>query len=254
MFRPRVIPILLLKGQGLVKSVKFKEHRYIGDPINAVKIFNDLQADELVFLDILASREKRTISLDFVRNVGDEANMPFAVGGGIRTIKDIKTIINAGAEKVIINTFSVENPDFIRKASETFGSSTITVSLDVKKRIFGSEQIFTMGGTKPTGLDPVVCAQLMEEKGAGEIIINSIEFDGMMSGYNLVLAEKISKSVTIPVVVVGGAGNLAHMKEVLEKTYVSAVGAGSMFVYHGSRRAVLINYPTQSQLLSLIKK
>ena len=137
MFRPRVIPILLLKGKGLVKSVKFKNHRYIGDPINAVRIFNDFKADELVFLDIIASIEKRTISLDFVRNVGDEANMPFSVGGGIRSIRNIRDIINCGAEKVILNTYAVENPDFIKKASEEFGSTTIVISMDVKNKIFG---------------------------------------------------------------------------------------------------------------------
>ncbi|MBN2396140.1 MAG: imidazole glycerol phosphate synthase subunit HisF [Candidatus Atribacteria bacterium] len=253
MYRPRVIPILLLKGQGLVKSVKFKDYRYIGDPINAVKIFNDLKVDELVFLDILASKEKRTVSLDFVRNVGEEANMPFAVGGGIKTIQDIKEIINAGAEKVIINSYSVENPDFIRQASDVFGSSTIVVSIDVKKKFLGKEQVYILGGLKSTGLDPVAFARLMEEKGAGELIINSIEQDGMMVGYDIDLVEKIAKAIHIPVVAVGGAGNLEHMSEVLNKTYASAVGAGSMFVYHGPRRAVLVNYPSQQQLLSLIK-
>jgi cyclase len=253
MYRPRVIPILLLRGQGLVKSVKFKDYRYIGDPINAVKIFNDLKADELVFLDILASKEKRTVSLDFVRNVGEEANMPFAVGGGIKTIQDIKEIINAGAEKVIINSYAAENPDFISQASAVFGSSTIVVSIDVKKKFLVKEQIYILGGSKSTGIDPVSFAQLMEEKGAGELLINSIEHDGMMSGYDIALVEKIAKAIHIPVVAVGGAGNLEHMTEVLNKTYASAVGAGSLFVYHGARRAVLVNYPSQQQLLSLIK-
>lgn len=253
MFRPRVIPILLLQGQGLVKSVKFKDYRYIGDPINAVKIFNDLKADELVFLDILASKEKRTISLDFIRNVGEEANMPFAVGGGIRTIRDIKEIINAGAEKVIINTYAIESPDFIVKSSDIFGSSTIVVSIDVKRNYWGKEQTYILGGSKSTGIDPVSFAQLMEEKGAGEIILNSIEQDGMMNGYDLVLLQKIAKAVQIPVVAVGGAGNFSHMSHALKNTYISAVGAGSMFVYHGSRKAVLVNYPSQKELLSIIK-
>ena len=143
MFRPRIIPVLLLKGNGLVKSIKFKDYRYIGDPINAVKIFNDLKADELIFLDILASKQNRCISLDFVRKVGEEANMPFAVGGGIRTIKDIKGIINTGAEKVVINSYAVENPEFIKKASDEFGSSTIVVSMDVKKKLFAKKQLYT---------------------------------------------------------------------------------------------------------------
>ena len=131
MFRPRVIPVLLLKNLGLVKSIKFKDYNYIGDPINAVKLFNDLRADELVFLDILASKEKRTVQLSFVQKVGDECNMPFSVGGGIKTISDIKQILNAGAEKVIINSYAAENPEFIKEASMEFGSSTIVVSIDV---------------------------------------------------------------------------------------------------------------------------
>jgi cyclase len=252
MYRPRVIPILLLKGQGLVKSVKFKDYRYIGDPINAVKIFNDLKADELVFLDILASKEKRTISLDFVRNVGDEANMPFAVGGGIRTIENIKEIINAGAEKVIINTFAVENPEFIKEASDEFGSSTIIVSIDVKKKLFGNKQVYTLGGSKSTGKNPVEFAKLMEEKGAGEIIINSIDKDGTMSGYDLELIKEVASAVDIPVVAAGGPGELSDFSKAVKESYASAVAAGSMFVYHGTRRAVLINYPTNKELINIL--
>jgi imidazole glycerol-phosphate synthase subunit HisF len=140
MFRPRVIPVLLLKDNVLVKSVKFKDYKYIGDPINAVRIFNGFNADELVFLDIEASKKKRLISLEFVKNVGEEANMPFAVGGGIRSLDDIRSIINAGAEKVIINSYAAENPDFIYSASDTFGSSTICVCIDVKKSLLGKNK------------------------------------------------------------------------------------------------------------------
>lgn len=247
MFRPRVIPILLLKGLGLVKSIKFKDYRYIGDPINAVKIFNDLKADELVFLDIMASKEKRSISLDFVRNVGDEANMPFAVGGGIHSIKEIKEIINAGAEKVIINTYAAENPDFIKQASDIFGSSTIVVSIDVKKKFLGKKQVYTFGGSKATGLNPVDFARLMEGKGAGEIIINSIENDGLMTGYDLELIEEVSIAVSVPVVAAGGAGSTNDFKPAID-SFASAVAAGSMFVYHGPRNAVLINYPDTEEL------
>jgi len=248
MFRPRVIPILLLKELGIVKSIKFKDHRYIGDPINAVKIFNDLKADELVFLDILASKEKRTISLDFVRNVGDEANMPFAVGGGIRTIQQIKEILNAGAEKVIINSYAAENPYFVKQAANEFGSSTIVISIDVKKKILGKKQVYTLGGSKATGIDPMVFSKLMEDKGAGEIIINSIEKDGLMTGYDFELVKKVSKVVTIPVVAAGGAGNYQDFERAINKSYASAVSAGSMFVYHGPRKAVLINYPNSDEL------
>ena len=158
MFRPRVIPCLLLKNLGLVKSVKFKDFRYIGDPINAVKIFNDKKADELVFLDITASDEKRNVSLKLIKDIGDECNMPFSVGGGIRTIENIKEILNAGAEKVCINSYAFENPEFIRKASETFGSSTIVISIDVKKNIFGKQNVYIYSGTKNTGVDAITHA------------------------------------------------------------------------------------------------
>lgn len=249
MFRPRVIPILLLKNLGLVKSVRFKDYRYIGDPINAVKIFNDLKADELVFLDILASKEKRTISLDFVRNVGDEANMPFAVGGGIRTIQEIKEIVNAGAEKVIINTYAVQNPDFIRHAAETFGSSTIVVCMDVKKNIFGQEKTWINNGKKSSVYTPIQYAQLMEKKGAGEIIVQSIGRDGTMHGYEIELIKKISEAVSIPVIALGGAGNISHLKEAYIDGFANGLAAGSMFVFHGTRNGVLVNYPDKKEIL-----
>jgi imidazole glycerol-phosphate synthase subunit HisF len=252
MFRPRVIPVLLLRNKGLVKSVKFTNYRYIGDPINAVKIFNDLKADELVFLDILASRENRTISLDFIKDVGEEANMPFAAGGGINNIKHIKSIISAGAEKIVLNTVAAQNPEFVKQASETFGSSTIVVCIDIKKRFLGKEQIWTYSGLKPTGISPVVFSQLMEEKGAGEIIIQSIDRDGTMLGYDLPLIRKISEAVSIPVVALGGAGNLQHMKQAYTEAYANGLAAGSMFVYHGARRGILINYPEQEEIRNII--
>jgi len=253
MFRPRVIPVLLLQNQGLVKSVKFKNHRYIGEPINAVKLFNDLRADELVFLDINASNEGRKISLDFVEKVGDECNMPFAVGGGIRTLNDIKEILNSGAEKVVINTSAGKNPEFIREAAMEFGGSTIVVCIDVKKKKFRKETTYIYSGKKSTGYDPVDFACLMQEKGAGELIIQSIEHDGTMSGYNLELIKRISDKLTIPVVACSGAGALSHLASAYYDANASALAAGSMFVFHGPRRAVLINYPDQEQLESIFR-
>jgi cyclase len=254
MFRPRVIPVLLLRGQGLVKSTRFKNHRYIGDPINAVRIFNDLKADELVFLDILATKDNRTVSLDFVKNVGEEASMPFSVGGGIKTISQIREILHAGAEKVVINSEAALNPDFIRQAADSFGSSTITVCIDVKKKLFSSEQSWIMAGTKSSGKSPVDMALEMEKKGAGELIIQSIAFDGTMQGYDIQLIKRISKAVTIPVVALGGAGTLSDFEKAVTEGYASAVAAGSLFVYHGARQAVLVNYPTQEQLAELFTR
>ncbi len=252
MFRPRVIPVLLLKNLGLVKSVQFKNYRYIGDPINAVKIFNDLKADELVFLDITASADKRLISLDFVKNVGDEANMPFSVGGGIKTIDDIKQILNSGAEKVVINTAACENQDFIKEAADVFGSSTIVVCIDVKKKFLNGYLVYTKEGQKNTGKNPVEYAKLVEEMGAGEIIIQSIDKDGTMEGYDIDLIRMVSENVTIPVVALGGAGTFNHFREAVDQGLASAIAAGSMFVYHGPRRAVLVNFPTQEELQQLI--
>ena len=248
MFRPRIIPVLLLQGNALVKSKGFKDFRYIGDPINAVKVFNDLKADELVFLDIEATKEKRTISTELVSQVGEEANMPFAVGGGIRNLDEIQNIIAKGAEKVIINTCAVENPKFIREASDNFGSSTIVVCIDVKKKFFSGEVVWRNSGSKPSKYSPKDFAKIIEENGAGEIIIQSIDKDGTMSGYDLDLVKEISTAVTIPVVALGGAGNLEHMIEAYKKGFASALAAGSLFVFQGPNKGVLINYIEKSDL------
>ncbi len=254
MFRPRVIPALLLKDLGLVKSVKFKNYNYIGDPINAVKIFNETKADELVFLDILASKEKRCIPLDFVRKVGDEANMPFAVGGGIRTRQDIRNMLTNGAEKVILNTVAVDRPEFVREASEIFGSSTIVVCIDVKKDIFGRERIASYCGSKLKSIDLIEYSQLVADFGAGELIIQSIDRDGTYEGYDVDLVKRISKSVTIPVIALGGASSYSDFYKAVSVCNASAVAAGSIFVYHGPRRAVLISYPSQKELSILFAK
>jgi cyclase len=253
MFRPRVIPVLLLKNLGLVKSVRFKNYKYLGDPINAVKLFNDMGADELAFLDIQANLKKHSISLDFVKRVGDEANMPFSVGGGIRSIEEIRQIIAAGAEKVILNTFAAKNPDFVKKASDEFGSSTIVISIDVKKTFYGKELTYIYSGTKATKHDPVSFARLMEDMGAGEIIINSIEHDGTMQGYDITLIRRISEAVKIPVVALGGAGKYDDLRKAVAEGFASAVAAGSLFVFQGPRKAVLINYPDKEELISIFK-
>jgi cyclase len=246
MFRPRVIPVLLLKNLGLVKSVGFKNFTYIGDSMNAVRIYNEMKADELVFLDIEATKQNRLISLDFVREVGEEANMPFAVGGGIKTIDDIRKITNAGAEKVIINSAAVD-VDFISNAAKEFGSSTIVVCIDVKKKLFGGLKTWTHGGQKATNYNPVEFAKLMEQNGAGELIVQSIDRDGKMEGYDVELIRSISESVSIPVVALGGAGNLNHMKEVAQIGFANGLAAGSMFVYQGANKGVLINYLSEQE-------
>ena len=254
MFRPRIIPVLLLNENHLVKSQQFRNYRYIGDPINAVRIFNELMADELVFLDISATRNKRTISYDMVKNIGEEANMPFCVGGGIRELTQIKEIISSGAEKVIIGSYAVENPGFIKKASNEFGSSTITVCIDVKKKLFGKEQVWTLNGSKPTGFDPLNFAQLMEKNGAGEIIVQSIEQDGKMNGYNLKLTKHISENLSIPTIDLGGAGKLEDLKKAFIEAGATGLAAGSLFVYYGQNKGVLINYPEKKDIQFLYEE
>jgi cyclase len=249
MFRPRIIPVLLLKNSGLVKSIRFKDHRYIGDPINAVRILNRLKADELIFLDIEASKNNRLISLDFVKDVGEEACMPFAVGGGIKSIADIKAVINAGAEKVVLNTFAAQNPDFIKEAANFFGSSAIVVCIDVKKKFLRGLRTWALNGSRATAFTPVEFAQLMEKNGVGELIIQSIDRDGTMEGYDIDLIKTVSAVVGVPVVALGGAGKEADLTEAYRKANANALAAGSLFVYQSKKRGVLINYPDKNDLI-----
>ena len=253
MFRPRVIPLLLLRGTGLVKTVKFDKYKYIGDPINAVRIFNDLEADELAFVDITATLEKRTVSIDLVKRIGDEAFMPFAVGGGITSVNDAGELLNSGAEKIIINTAAVANPGLIQEAANSFGNQSIVVSVDVRRNSLNQYEMYTHSGKNKAKVNLIDHLKRMENQGAGEILITSIDSDGMMSGYDIDLIKHVSATVSIPVIACGGAGTLAHFKEGHLRGEASALAAGSMFVYHGPRRAVLINYPTSAELIATFK-
>lgn len=248
MLRPRIIPVLLLRNNVLVKTIGFKNEKYIGDPINAVHIFNDLHADELVFLDIDAGSQQRLIDPNLVKKIGEEADMPFAVGGGIRSVEHIRQLIAAGAEKVVISSYAVENPNFIRQASNEFGSSTIAVCMDVKKKFLGSNLVWTQGGKKSSSYKPVDFAKLMEENGAGELIVQSIDKDGSMSGYDIDLIRSIAEAVTIPVVALGGAGHYEDLKDAWKNGCANGLAAGSLFVYQSKRRGVLINYPEKEYL------
>jgi cyclase len=250
MFRPRIIPVLLLKGSGLVKTVRFSKPTYLGDPINAVRLFNDYKADELIFLDINASSAGRTISKDLVRKIGDEAYMPFSVGGGISDIEQIRELLSLGAEKVVINTSVPGNLTLIEQASKNFGSQSIVVSVDVRKRIFGSYEVMIKGGRERVNLALDQYIKEIEAAGAGELMINNIDRDGTMSGYDIGLVREVSGSIRIPVIACGGAGSLADMKNVYIEGGASACAAGSLFVFHGGRKGVLINYPSKKEILS----
>ena len=248
MFRPRIIPALLLRGNGLVKTRKFADPVYVGDPINAVRIFNELRADELVFLDILATKEKRSISLDFVKKVGEEADMPFSAGGGIDTVEHIRRLLGVGAEKVVLNTHAHRNPSFVREAADAFGSSTIVVCLDIKTDWLGRRRAFVEGGGESTGKTPEEAARLMEEMGAGELIVQSITRDGTMEGYDLDLIRSIADQVSIPVVALGGAGSYKDLRRAHDEGHATGLAAGSLFVFQGPKRGVLINYPDRSEV------
>ena len=248
MYRPRIIPVLLLKDQGLVKTIRFSKPKYIGDPINAVRIFNKLKTDELVFLDIQASEKSRPISLDFVKKVAGEANMPFAVGGGIRSLETIRAILEAGAEKVIIGSYALENPDFILEASNQFGASTVCVCVDVKKPLLSrSDRVYVLNGRTKSKYGPLEFAKLLVGLGVGELIIQSIDNDGVMEGYDVSLINEISNAVPVPVIGLGGAGSIAHLEELAQSSVINGLAAGSIFVYNDRNRGVLINYPDSAK-------
>jgi len=256
MFRPRVIPCLLLKEFGLVKTIAFKDPRYIGDPINAVRIFNEKEADELLFLDIMASRRhgilggtaKGKIPLEMVAKISRECLMPLTYGGGVQTVEQIRGLFNAGVEKVAINTQALVNPGLVQEASEIFGSQSIIISIDARRGPNGRYEVFSHCGSRATGLDPVELAQRMEALGAGEIMITSIDNDGSMAGYDIALTRSIADRVGIPVIACGGAGRLEDLNAGYYEGNASALAAGSFFVYHGRKRAVLISYPTRAEL------
>lgn len=245
---PRVIPVLLLKNNGLVKTTQFKDPKYIGDSLNAVKIFNDKEVDELIFLDILATIENKKPPLELLKEIAEECFMPLSYGGGIKDIDEIREILKVGIEKVIINTQAVEKKGFIEEAVKRYGSSTICVSIDVKKNFWGKYEVYTRGGKHNTKIDPVTFAKEMDLAGAGEIMINSIDKDGTQKGYDLELINQITSNVSMPVIACGGASNLNDFSDAINKSNASAVAAGSMFVFHGKLRAVLINYPEQEEL------
>lgn len=248
MLKIRVIPALLLRDRGLVKTVHFKNPKYVGDPVNAVRIFNEKEVDELIFFDTTATIENRGPNFSLISDIASECFMPLGYGGGIRDLQDIKELFNLGIEKIVINTRAVKDPTFVKTAADTFGNQSIVVSIDVKRTLFGKYEVFTHGGAKGTGIDPVNFAKYMEEMGAGEIILTSIDRDGEMSGYDIELLKKVTSILTIPVVASGGAGRIEHFVDAILKGGAAAVAAGSFFVFSGKHRAVLITYPSEKEL------
>lgn len=250
----RVIPTLLVDGGDLYKTTKFRNPQYVGDPINAIRIFNTKEVDELVVLDITATSVGREPDLKLIRNIASECFMPLAYGGGIRTLQQIERILKLGVEKVVLNDVALTAPALINEAASAFGAQAIVVSIDVKPKFFGGYEVVAQRGKRGTGLDPFDHARAMQERGAGEIFLTAVERDGTMEGYDLKLIAKVAQGLEIPVIAAGGAGKLEDFGAAITQG-ASAVAAGAMFVFQGPHRAVLISYlrPEEITRLSLWK-
>ncbi len=253
MIQARVIPCLLLHGNGIVKTKKFKEAVYIGDPVNAVRIFSDKEADEIVILDIDASREGREPNYELIAEMAGEAFMPVAYGGGVRSLEQIRRLIRSGVEKVVINTLATESTDTIRAAVDVFGSQAIVGAVDVRTELLGGYAVVAKSATVTTKLNLKQHLQSLLQAGVGELFVNNVDRDGCMTGYDMALVRSVTQA-SVPVVVCGGAGTLAHLREAVIDGGASAVAAGSMFVFHGKHKAVLINYPKAAELQEIFSK
>lgn len=255
MLRPRIIPCLLLHNKGLVKTVNFKEGKYIGDPLNAVKIFNEKEVDELMFLDIDASVESREPDFELIRNLAMESNMPICYGGGVKTVEHAKKIISLGAEKVAVSSAAVEDATIISRMAEAVGSQSVVVVIDVKRKgFFNKYEVVIHNGKKATGLQPAEFAVKCEKAGAGEIVINNVDEDGVMKGYNISFFKEIRSAITIPMTVLGGAGKLNDISSAIKELGTIGAAAGSLFVFKGKYKAVLINYPNAEEKKALLNE
>ena len=246
--RPRIIPVLLIDNQDLIKTVQFKKPTYLGDPVNAVKIFNIKGIDELSILDISATKRGTEPDFDLLKDIATQAFMPLSYGGGIKNLEQIKKLFSSGYEKVVINTSFYENPELVRQAADYAGSQSVVVSIDVKK-VNDEYKVVIHDGQRIIEENPVEYAKRAEEYGAGEIFLNSIDNDGMMQGYDLNLVKTVVEAVSIPVVACGGAGGISDLKKVLKEGGAHAASGGSMFVYYGRLKAVLITAPTEEELI-----
>lgn len=253
MLRPRIIPCLLVKNGGLVKTVGFAHPKYVGDPINAVKIFNEKEADELVVLDVDATATGAEPDFKRIGHLAVECRMPLCYGGGIKTADQARRIIGLGVEKVAISSAAIEHPQLITQIAQAIGNQSVVVVVDVKKARGGAYEVWTHNGSKKTGKDVTTVVRDAETLGAGEIVVNSVDNDGQMKGYDLALAKRVREVTRLPMTVLGGAGSLADIAALIEACGVVGAAAGSFFVFKGTYRAVLISYPSQSQKDALIR-
>lgn len=242
MLRSRIIPSLLIHDRGLVKTRKFGNHKYVGDPINAVKIFNEKQVDELAIFDIDATVKGRAPDFELLRGIAVESRMPLCYGGGVRSAEDAVRLVSLGFEKVSISAAALERPALIGEIAEAVGSQSVVVTLDVKRSMLGKYEIYTHNGRKKTKVRLLDFVAQAEQLGAGEIVINSIDRDGMMEGYDCGLAQKVRAATGGPLTFLGGAGSTAHMQELIDDVGTVGAAAGSLFVFKGAYRAVLITY------------
>ncbi|ANF51548.1 imidazole glycerol phosphate synthase subunit HisF [Chryseobacterium glaciei] len=254
MLRPRIIPSLLIQDSGLVKTVNFKNPKYVGDPINAVRIFNEKEVDELAIFDIDATAKGLEPNYSLIERIANQSRMPLCYGGGVKTVEQAQRIFGLGIEKIALSSAVLQNPQLITQIAERVGSQSVIVVLDVKKKLFGGYEVYTHNGKKATGINPVKFVEDAQKLGAGEIIINSIDQDGVMKGYDMALIEKIREKISLPLTVLGGAGSLDHVKQVIDKHGIIGVAAGSLFVFKGVYKAVLISYPTFEEKEILIQK
>ncbi|HRG98820.1 MAG TPA: AglZ/HisF2 family acetamidino modification protein [Polyangiaceae bacterium] len=249
----RVIPCLQLVGRSLVKTVKFGEYDYIGDPVNTVRIFNELEVDELCFLDIRATVERRTPNLQVLREISAECFMPLSYGGAVRDLAVAREILSIGFEKLVINSFAHEDPSFLSRLADHSGSQAVIASLDVKKDLFGRYQVFSHDGTRKGSTDPVQWARRLQDLGAGELLLTSMNRDGTWSGYDVDLIKKITDAVSVPVIANGGAGSVAHIGDAVKRGGASAVAVGSMVVYQSKGMGVLVNFPDATELAAALR-
>ena len=254
MLRPRIIPCLLVRNKGLVKTLQFKDGKYVGDPINAVRIFNEKEADELMVIDIDATSSNNEPDYKMIENLASECRMPLCYGGGIKTLEQSQRIFSLGVEKIALSSAAIQNPSIVSEIASKVGSQSVVVVLDVKKKMFGGYDLYIHNGKKNININPVDFAIKMEKEGAGEIVINSIDNDGVMKGYDLDLIDKVRNSISLPLTVLGGAGNLEDIGGLIQKYGIIGAGAGSLFVFKGKYKAVLINYPNWEEKDTLINQ
>jgi imidazole glycerol-phosphate synthase subunit HisF len=253
MVNARVIPCLQLINDSLVKTVKFDKYSYIGDPINTVRIFNELEVDELCFLDIRATSQNREPDVKLLKSIADECFMPLSYGGGLKSFEICKRILSIGFEKVVINSQAYHQPGFIKQVSEHFGSQSVIGSIDAKKNIWGKYQVFVNNGKEKIAIDVVEWAQQMVAQGVGELLITSMDRDGTWEGYDTTLIKKITSVVDVPVIASGGAGSIAHMKDAIKIGNASALALGSMVVYQKKNMGVLVNFPDKKELSAIFE-